>query len=497
MPIASTGAVGCRAGMVATSGRYNAGVRQGSSRLLLSVLIVVGGLLAGLLLAAVWAAPRVEQVVPSTLGPSTASLRLSFTRPMDQASVEAAFSVEPARPGGLRWIGNTLIFTPDRPWEEQTVVASRLARGARSQRGLPLIGARAWSFRVEAPQLLYLWPSGGHADLYAAAPDSSEPERLTESDHGVREYAVGGMGSVVVYAAVRSDGQTDFWQLDPAGGDDHLLYACPVDSQCGSPSVSEDGEQLAFEQADNRPGPGAEPVKGMRRVMVVPMAGGDPVRVSPEDHLAMLPVWAPDGKLAYYDATLRASVVVAPVDGTPTAVLAYVPNDLGLTGVWSADSSFLVFPEIAFLSEPEGEITPASEETEGAFYSHLVRAEVPSLVVMDVSAPSGDLVEDASPALSPDGEWLAFGRKYLDVERWTLGRQIWLARPDGSEARQLLDEPSYTHSALVWSADSKRLAYMRLNQADLGQPPEVFVLDVQAGAPQLVRAQAYSPQWLP
>ena len=484
-------------GEAGRTGGYNAGVRQNSSRVWLSVLVVVGGLLAGLLLAAVWAAPRVEQVVPSTTAPSTSSLRLTFTRPMDQASVESAFSVDPDRSGSLRWIDNTLVFTPARPWEEQTVVTSRLAGGARSQRGLPLIGARAWSFRVGAPRLLYLWPSGGNADLYAATLDASEAERLTASEHGVREYTVGGMGSVVVYAAVRPDGQVDFWQLDLAGGDDRLLYACPANSQCGSPALSEDGEQLAFEQADTRPGPGAEPVKGMRRVVILPMAGGDPVRVSPEDHQAMLPAWAPDGKLAYYDGTLRASVVVLPVDGAAGEVVAYVPNDLGLTGAWAADASFLVFPEIAFLTEPESDAALHSEETEGAFYSHLVRAQVPSLAITDLSAQSERLVEDASPALSPDGEWLAFARKHLDRERWTQGRQLWLARPDGTQARQLLDEPAYNHSALVWSADSRRLGYMRLNQADLGQPPDVYVFDLQTGMAQPVRERGYAPQWLP
>jgi hypothetical protein len=479
------------------TGGYNAGVRLGSSRILLTVLIVAGGLLAGFLLAAGWSAPRIEQVLPapgSPSAPATSSLRLAFTQAMDQPSVETAFSVEPVTPGSLRWIGNTLIFTPDAPWAEQTEVTFRLAGGVRSRRGLPLIGPRSWSFRVGAPRLLYLWPSGGNADLYAAALEPSEPERLTQTEHGVREYTVGGLGSVVVYAAVRPDGQVDFWQLDLAGGADQLLYACPANAQCGSPALSEDGEQLAFEQADNRPGPGAEPVKGMRRVMILPMAGGDPVLVSPRDHLAMLPVWAPDGKLAYYDGTLRASVVV---DGPAGTVLAYVPNDLGLTGAWSADSSYLVFPEIAFLTEPEAASTPASEEAEGAFYSHLVRAQVPSLAVTDVSAVSGRLVEDASPALSPDGEWLAFARKYLDRERWTLGRQLWLARPDGAQARQLLDEPAYNHSALAWSADSRRLAYMRLDQADLGQPPDVYVLDLRSETAQLVRERGYAPQWLP
>ena len=475
-------------------------MRHGSSRVLWFVLLVAGGLLLGFLLAAWWAAPRVTNVLPVSgipSAPATTQLRISFSRPMDQDSVEAAFSIEPAAAGNIRWTDNTLIFTPDRPWAEQTQVTFGLSTKARSERRLPLIGHRVWSFRVGAPKLLYLWPSGGVADLYASALDTAESERLTQAEHGVREYTIGGLGSVIVYAAVRSDGQVDFRLLNLAGGDDTLVYACPASSQCGSPVLSEDGELLAFEQADSHPGPGAEPVKGMRRVLVLPMAGGDPRQVSPDDHLAMLPVWAPDGKLAYYDGTLRASVVLSAVEDAAVEVVAYVPNDLGLTGAWSADSSYLVFPEIAFLPEPESDSPSVSEEREGAFYSHLVRAQVPSLTVADLSAESGTLVEDASPALSPDGEWLAFARKYLDQERWTLGRQLWLARPDGAEARQLLDEPAFNHSALVWSADSRRLAYMRLDQSDLGQPPDIFIYDLQTDTEQLIRQQGYSPQWLP
>jgi Tol biopolymer transport system component len=272
---------------------------------------------------------------------------------------------------------------------------------------------------------------------------------------------------------------------------------CPQGAQCGSPALSPDGSRLAFEFAESRPGPGVEPTKGMRSVYVLPLDGEEAFRVSDPEHLAMLPAWAPDGKLGYYDGMLRATVVLAPLDRSPVTVLAYVPNDLGLTGAWSADSTFLVFPEIAFLSEPEGGSTPTSEETEGAFYSHLVRAQVPSLSVIDLSAVSGDLVEDASPALSPDGQWLAFARKYLDNSRWTLGRQLWLARPDGSEARLLLDEPAYNHSAINWSADSGRLAYMRFNQADLGRPPAILIFDLSSGTTQLLAEGGYHPEWLP
>ncbi|MCJ7513513.1 MAG: Ig-like domain-containing protein [Anaerolineales bacterium] len=487
-------------GDVGSPPRYNARVRLGPKRVVLSALIVAGGLLAGLLLAACWAAPRVVTTIPTPGGssvPATTPLRLTFSRPMNRASAEAALSIEPALAGSLRWIENTLVFTPDLPWAAGKDVTFRLKGDVRSSRGLPLLGARSWSFQVGTPRLLYLWPSAGQADLYAATLEGSEPERLTETEHGIREFTVGGFGTLVAYAVVRQDGQVDFRLLDFAADNDRLLYACPQGSQCGSPALSMDGEHLAFELAESRPGPGAEPVKGMRSVYVLPVAGGDAVRVSQADQMATLPVWAPDGKLAYYDGSLRAAVVLSSVDIPPGEVVAYVPNDLGLTGVWSADSSFLVSPEIAFLSEPQAGPTPVSEESEAAFYSHLMRAQVPSLSVTDLSAVSGDLVEDASPALSPDGQWLAFARKYLDQARWTLGRQLWLARPDGTQARLVVDEPAYNHSAFAWSADSRHLAYMRLNQADLGQPPEIHVFDLQTGATRLIQERGFYPQWLP
>ncbi len=106
-------------------------------------------------------------------------------------------------------------------------------------------------------------------------------------------------------------------------------------------------------------------------------------------------------------------------------------------------------------------------------------------------------MEDASPAYSPDGQWIAFARKHLDRERWTPGRQLWLMRPDGREARQLTNAPDYNHSALAWSPDSTSLAYMRFNQVEFTQPAEIWWIDINEAQPRMLVEGGYLPQWIP
>ena len=62
-----------------------------------------------------------------------------FDQPMDRASVEAAFSVDPAVDGALTWAGDSaLTFTPDAPYERATEVTFRIGVEAQSTDGVPL-----------------------------------------------------------------------------------------------------------------------------------------------------------------------------------------------------------------------------------------------------------------------------------------------------------------------------------------------------------------------
>ena len=126
--------------------------------------------------------------------------------------------------------------------------------------------------------------------------------------------------------------------------------------------------------------------------------------------------------------------------------------------------------------------------------SHLILFDWQSGVTQDLTAGQG--IEDVVPAYSPNGALLAFARKYLDVNRWTPGRQIWLMDTETGEANALTDDPLFNHYDFVWSQSGDRLAYARFDQSALTQPPEIWMIDPYTGqATQLIEG-GYSPQWL-
>ena len=458
-----------------------------------ALLFAVVGLGAGLLFAALLSAPRVVAVSPAdqaTAVPGRTSLRITFNRPMDRASVESRLTIDPRPTGTWRWDGAALVFQPGESWPAGGHVVIRLTAGSRSVRGLPLLGDREWSFDVGEPQVIYLWPAEGPADIYAQAMDSSGPVRLTNTD-GVLDFRLTEDGSAVVYAALMPGGQIEIRRRETATGEDVLLYACPAGFVCRDGGLSPDGTWLAFEQQE--PAAGSAPAGAMTtHVLLVPVGqGGEAVSIAASDHATSQPVWSARGWLAYYDNTLQA-YAFRTEPGAGAAADRYVPNALGDHGEWSPDGETFVFPEMVFVAE-----APTSDEGPPLFFSHLNRLDVRSGAILDLSGEEGFLVEDTGPAYSPDGHWLAFSRKYLDPGRWTLGRQLWRMRSDGLTPQALTDEPAFNHSGLAWSPDGQSLVYMRFDQIDMTRPAEIWWTAIDGSAGGLLAVGGYGPQWSP
>jgi Tol biopolymer transport system component len=473
--------------------RYSARRSRGCSTLWLLLALV--GVLAGLAVAAIVALPRLTRVEPArgaALVSARAPIRLTFNRPMDTASVEQGLALTPDAAGTLTWAGQTLVFRPAQSWPLNSTVTVQL-KGGRSQAGLPLLGTQTWSFSIGPLRLAYL--AGDPPNLYLTPVEGEPaPQALTAEPYGVYDYAISPDGTQVAYAARRADGGADLRRVNTDGSGLADVVLCPAEA-CVSPAFSNDGLQLAYQRHVLVAGVTGAPGLGAAHVYVRPLATGSDLLMS--DAEARFPRWAPDGRLGYLD-TGREAVVIHDLK---TGALTFVPNASGEMGTWSPDGTYLVYPELAFPPLSEDPTDPNSDEATGVFYTYLTRVTLATNERLNLSGGQAQ-VDDASPAYSPSGGWIAFGRKLQLLGQWTPGRQLWLMRPDGTSAYALTADPLYNHSAFTWSPDGRLLAYMRFQTADQAAPAEIWLAGVAAeGSPEAAPAhrlvQGYLPEWLP
>ncbi len=467
------------------------------TRRLSSPGLIAGGVALGLILVAAVAAPRVVEFSPAEhsrhVG-SHAPLRLRFSQPMDQASVEGRLSIEPNLPGRLAWDGSTLVFHPLAPWPTDSNIEVSLAPFARSARWLPMLRGFTWRFQADPARVLYLWPASGTAQLYALDPETGTREFLAGAEAGVVDYAVSTQGDRLVYAALRTDGGVDLRLLDLASGQDTLVFACAEGIRCQSLDLDVDGSLLAFERSSWVEAAGGRRVPGPKQVWQLALqTDAQPIPLGQADHDTFSPTWSPAGLLALYDASLGAVTVLDPRQGPPPLTVSQLPNQLGLPGSWSADGASLVLADMLFT---EGGGAELEGDQPFAFYSHLFAFDVLTSALTDLSLVERAPVEDASPAVSPDGRWIAFARKYLD-HRWTPGRQVWVMRPDGGQARQLTFAADFNHAGLSWSPDSTSLVYVRVNQTAPTAPPAIWLLELERAEARLLVEDAHLPRWIP
>jgi hypothetical protein len=468
-----------------------------------------------------WRVPRLLEVSPAPgtrRVPAGEPLHLRFSRRMQTDSIAAHLQIEPAREGTFAWEENTLSFTPDTPWPSGITVTVRLKAGAYASAfpALPTTRGESWSFSISKPLLAYLWPANLPADIYALDPVSGETLRLTEGAD-VQDFSVSADGTILYYSAITEAGKADLYQLnwretvgiDHRVGTEHRvgidhrvgtdqrvetgtaqppgqsaairILACP-DANCHAVQLSPSGEYLAYERIPAQaPGQPAYP-----QVWLLPMNGGDPLLAGNPVHETILPDWSASGKLAFYDVTAQAFILLDP-RSQETRLFS---NQTGEQGDWTADGQAYVAPEITFV--------PTLNTTEMP-NSRLLRFDWATSQVTDLTGAAN--LEDSSPAFSPDGKRLAFARRSLDPAQWTIGRQLWLSEPDGKIPHPLLNADletldSFSHYDFAWKPDSSQLAYVRSNQDYPLDPPELWLVEANGlNRVQLV-VGGYAPEWV-
>jgi Tol biopolymer transport system component len=404
---------------------------------------------------------------------------------MKPETVTEKLKIEPVVEGTYSWDKNSMLFTPDRPWPSGQEIKLHLGAGAQAASWLAFpMGGQSWSFTISEGALAYLWPSEGPANIYALDPVTGEIRQYS-SGMEVLDYSVSSNGMMIYFSASNLQGGADLYRIDRLKAESlpsnsyqpEELLICGV-AQCRSPAVSFDDLYLAYEYLIPTPKGGL----GAAQIWRLSLPTLEAISIGQATHETVQPVWSPTGWLAYYDRTSSVYELVNPV----TQERVQLTNQTGEPGVWSPDGEYYLAPEINYIK------ATGSSET-GT--SHLYRYRVQSKSSEDISGPND--VEDVGADYSPEGDLIAFARKYLDAKHWSLGRQIWIMNADGSNAHSITDEADYNHFDFAWSRDGQMLAYVRFNQATLSELPELWMINADGTNPVQLVIGGYSPVWIP
>lgn len=336
--------------------------------------------------------------------------------------------------------------------------------------------------RAAGPQpVLYLRPGpAGTAQLFRQTLDG-EPQQLTGVDDPaapeIIDFAVSPDGARVVYAVTDRAAGSALRLIDSDGGGETPLLACPA-AECAGLAWSPDGARLVYERR-----PWEDGLFGSARLYWLDVNSGETLPlIAGSDRPAYGARFSPDGEwISYVSVPDEGIVLFNLTDGTQRLL----SSRAGSPAAFSPDGAAVVVGDVVALTETTG---PEGETSAVYLYRMLVNEDSPR----ERLSPEG-VQADSAAAFSPDGQWIAFGRAPAGA---AAGRQLWLMRADGSEARALTADPNIFHGPPSWSADGRQLLYQRYDVNDPVGRPAVWVMEVATGGETLVAGGGYLPVWV-
>jgi Tol biopolymer transport system component len=322
--------------------------------------------------------------------------------------------------------------------------------------------------------VLYLtFDEAGQQELAMVNLGTGETITVTDTPFGVWDYAPVPGGNAVIYAAIREDGGSDLWQVNLQTQAHQILLNCPS-AACNGVAWQPNRQRFIYERrnilAENG-GPGPP------RLWWYDVPSGDTLSVFADSQLLGYGAnWSPDGAWLGFVVPVAQEVRLVNLETGDTQV---IPNRVGEPPVWSTQENVAL-------------VTDLQQAGEG-FAVHLLKVDPVSEQVENLSGPEAQ-VEDDSARWSPDGAGIVFTRK---PPRASMGKQLWLMRADGSEARTLTEAAEIHHGVPQWSPDGRYLVYQTFRLKEIGGRPAIWLYDLARDGSQALAQPGNRPLWIP
>lgn len=314
------------------------------------------------------------------------------------------------------------------------------------------------------------------AQLTAETKTLPSPRQLTTGTFNIWDFSVARQGGFVLYSALKDDGTSDLWQVQLDADEPRLFVPCP-NAVCSSSAWSTDGTLVAYARR-NASDFGAAALSPPRLWLFDPASSESLPVFSDNQTLAFEPSWSADGQWLSFVSPNDSGVGVVHLNSGETH---FFPTISGETGNWHPQQSRFLYTLF--------------QQQNTQFVAHVIAIDLEHNTTINLSGEEA-LVEDSTPAWSPDGQWIALRRKILEGPDATPGKQIWRMRANGSEAQALTDDPGADHSAPQWSPDGRYLLFHKLPLRGPEITLSVWILDATSGESWKIAEPGQRPKWI-
>jgi dipeptidyl aminopeptidase/acylaminoacyl peptidase len=253
----------------------------------------------------------------------------------------------------------------------------------------------------------------------------------------------------------------------------------------GDPQVSPDGKWVVYvvSELDRSSG------KSNSDLWMVPLAGGEPRRLTTAPGVDNHPRWSPDGKTISFVSNRGGSVQVwlLPIEGGEARQLTKLPIDVA-GPIWSPKGDMVAFTaEVVPGKSPEetakADKEKAESKSKARIYdklmirhwnawdegkrSHLFVADARTgeakdlTPKLDVNTPPGPFGGSNEYAFSPDGREIAFTAEPIKDHAWSTNTDIWAVPTAGGVPRNITEDNKGADAQPAYSFDGNYLAYVR------------------------------------
>lgn len=436
------------------------------------ITLLILGLLGVIVLSGRSPNNLIRSVYPqhNTNPPVTASLFIEFQQNIDPQSALDALTIQPFIAGQMNWEGSSFIFQPHQPWQANVTYTITIDESLQTRNGSGLPQAQSWTFTPRTPRIIYQAITESESAIYFFNLDEDTTSLLRAFSDEIIDFVPLPDQSIVALSLINEQDENSIQLLDQTEGSLKEVFVCQPHI-CLALDWSPQTQILSFTKHVNGEASGGTIwLYDLRSNTVTPL-------FQESDIPAQNPVWSHDGQmLALFDPSLQGIRILHISSDSEF----FIPSQMGETGTFSPDGTSLIYPDIRRVG--------------GQFYPELWIAHFDQQGQIERLLDAAE--EDQSPLWSPDGRWVAFGRRRLDRQAG-FGSQLFLYDPVSFETRQITTDPALHNFQFVWGPNSKYLILHRRNLDVELATTQIWLYDLVNERISPIATEGFNAQWSP